>query len=271
LVKIIVSFFLAFCILSGDMIDDKIKSFIGEKEYLSSKKIINILLGEKEQYYLDGQRVDVVKLMKVLKKNGFMRLDLKGVNSINITFATKSNPLIFLRILNSVLNSMGFNFYITKKVFKSDDTFLWTIQMNSEYLVDPVVMSNELKKYGCFIVDITKKSKTDWRYLISSSNAKLLSQNIKKEVSYKLNKPIKRYWLRLDDVPEMIYIKSYPLNRWHPYISFFNDKLDVLFVYCDDEVSGNLKLDIPPGTKYIMIDDKYTISNIRSGLKIYTK
>lgn len=271
MVRIVISFFLFTCILFGDMIDDKIKSFIGEKEYLGSQKIISILLGDKKQYYLGDKKVDVVKLLKVLKKNGFMRLDLKSVNSVSITFTTKGNPLLFLKILNTTLNSMGFNFYITKKALKNSDGFSWTIQMNSEYLVDPVVLSNELKKYGCSIVDIVKKSKTNWSYFISSSNAKLLSKEVNSMVSYRLKKPIKRYWLTLLDMPKTINIKSYPLNRWHPYIAFFDSNLDILSVYSSDEVAKNLELDIPEDSKYIMIDDKYTISNIRSGLKIYTK
>lgn len=271
MVRIIISFFLFFCLLFGDTVDEKIKSFIGEKEYLGSQKIINILLGDKKQYYLDDKTVDVVKLLKVLKKNGFMRLDLKSVNKVNITFTTQSNPLLFLKILNSTLNSMGFNFYVTKKALKIGKSFSWTIQMNSEYLVDPVVLSNELKKYGCSITDIVKKSKTDWRYFITSLNAKLLSKEVNSEVSYKLKKPIKRYWLTLLDKPGTIYIKSYPLNKWHPFIVFFDSSLDILRVYTDGEVAKNLQLDVPDNSKYIMIDDKYTISNIRSGLKIYTK
>lgn len=271
MVKIVLSFFLILSVTFGDMIDDKIKSFIGEKSYFSAKKIIRILLGDKNRYYNSDGSIKVIKLLKVLKKNGFMRLDLEGVNRVDITFVTKGNPLIFLKILNSTLNSMGFNFYITKKAVKSDESFSYEIQMNTEYLVDPVVLANELKKYGCFITDIQKKDKTKWQYSISIQNAKLIAKEILPEASYRLKKPIKSYWLGLNNAPQMLYVRSYPLNRWHPYIVFYSKKLNILSIYTSDEVAKSLKLDIPQGTKYIMIDDKYTLSNIRSGLKIYSK
>ena len=253
------------------MVDEKIKSFIGEKNYYSAKKIINILLGDKKQYYKSDGSVEVVKLLKVLKKNGFMRLDLERVNSVKITFTTKGNSLLFLKILNNTLNSMGFNFYITKKAVKSDDGFSWEIQMNTEYLVDPVVLANELKKYGCSITDIQKQEKTDWHYFISTANAKIISKKIIPEASYRLTKPIKSYWLGFDDTPQTLYIRSYPLNKWHPYIVFYDNALNILLIYVSDDTQKSLKLDIPQNTKYIMIDDKYTLSNIRSGLKIYSK
>lgn len=271
MVKIILSFFLITSIAFSDMIDDKIKSFIGEKNYFSSKKIINIILGDKKQYYKSDGSIKVIKLLKVLKKNGFMRLDLESVNSVNITFTTQENPLLFLKILNNALNSMGFNFYITKKAVNSDDSFSWEIQMKTEYLIDPVILANELKKYGCFISDVEKKEKTNWYYFISTTNARLITKKIIPEVSYKLKKPINSYWLGLDNTLQTLYIKSYPLNRWHPYIVFYDKALDILSIYTSDEIAKSLKLDIPQNTKYIMIDDKYTLSNIRSGLKIYSK
>jgi len=271
LVKIALSFFLVISIAFGDLIDDKIKNFIGENRFYSAKKIVNILLGDKKQYYRADGTINVVKMLRVLKKNGFLRLDLKQANNVDITFTTKENPILFLKIVNSALNAMGFNFYITKQASRLGDEFSWTIEMNTEYLVDPVTLSAELKKYGCTINNIEKIKKTKWHYDIYAANAKLLSKKIMAEVSYKLEKPIKSYWLSFDTLPKSIYIKSYPLNRWHPYIVFYDASLDILSIFSNDEIVKNLKLDIPKGTKYMMIDDKYTLSNIRSGLKIYSK
>ena len=271
MVKIVLSLFLIISIGFGDLIDDKIKSFIGEKSFYSSKKIIKILLGDKKRYYKADGKVDIIKLLRVLKKNGFMKLELEHISSINITFITKNKPLLFLKILNSALNSMGFNFYITKKAIRTEDSFSWTIRMNTEYLIDPVLLAKELKKYGCLITDIQKSGKTKWQYFLSMQNAKLVVKNIVPEVSYKLRKPINSYWLGFDEVPHTIYIKSYPLNRWHPYIVFYDSALNAIFIYKSDKIVKQIKLDIPQSTKYVLIDDAYTLSNIRSGLKIYSK
>lgn len=271
MVNIILSLFLIVSISFGDLIDDKVKSFIGEKSFYSTKKIIEILLGDKKKYYNSDGKIDTIKVLRVLKKNGFMKLDLKHISSVNITFIAKEKPLLFFKILNNSLNSMGFNFYIIKRAIKTEDNFSWTIQMNTEYIVDPVLLAKELKRYGCIITDIKKSKKTKWQYFISMKNAKLIVKNIIPEVSYNLHKPIKSYWLGFDEVPHTLYIKSYPLNRWHPYIIFYNSELEPIFIYKSDKIQKQVKLDIPQNTKYILIDDIYTLSNIRSGLKVYSK
>ena len=271
MVKIVLSFIFITSAMFGSMIDEKIKSFVGEKNFYSTKKIINILLGDKKQYYRSNGSIKVVKLLKVLKKNGFIKLDLERVNTINITFTTQGNSLLFLKIINNVLNSMGFNFYITKRAIKSDDSFSWEIQMNTEYLVDPVVLADELKKYGCFITDIKKEDRSNWHYFISTTNAKIASKKISPNTSYRLNRPIKSYWLGLDDTLHTLHIISFSSNSWHPYIVFYDHALKILHVYSNDGIKKSLKLNIPKNTKYISIDDKYTLNNIRSGLKIYGK
>ncbi len=271
MVKIILSLILIVSIVFGDLLDDKVKSFIGEKSFYSSKKIIKILLGDKKRYYKTDGKIDTIKVLTVLKKNGFMKFDLKYIGSVNITFITKDKPLLFLKILNSSLNSMGFNFYITKKATKTEDGFSWTIQMNTEYILDPILFAKELKRYGCMIIDIKRIEKTKWQYFISMKNAKLIVKNIIPEANYNLHKPIKSYWLGFDEVPHTLYIKSYPLNRWHPYIIFYNNELEPIFTYKSDKIQKQVKLNIPQNTKYILIDDIYTLSNIRSGLKVYSK
>ncbi len=268
MVKIVVSILLFICFVYGDLLDNKIKSFVGENRYYTQQKIINIILGNKKQY-INNDKVDVIKLLKVLKKNGFVNLVLKSPKSVKITFKVQHDALLFLKIINDSLNSIGFNFYMTKEAVKNSDGFIWTIVMNTEYLIDPISLSKELRKRGCIIEDISKKDNLDWTYTVSMSKAKLFAKKILSDVTYKLKKPIKAYWLNIPSSVKELFIKSYPLNRWHPYIVFYDKGLKILSTYESDGVKGNLKLQIPLETKYIMIDDEYTLSNIRSGLTIY--
>jgi hypothetical protein len=73
----------------------------------------------------------------------------------------------------------------------------------------------------------------------------------------------------LENNSKEIYIKSGMLNRWHPYIVFFDKELNILSIYEEDAVKKKVKVQIPENTKYIMIDDKYTLSNLKSGLQVY--
>jgi len=270
LVRTIVAIFSLSLLLFGGVVDDKVKSFVGIKKYEKSKKIIDILLGNKSRYLKDG-RVDAVTLLENLKKNGFINLTLKRPMPITITFETKGRAILFLKILNTALNSMGFNFYTTKKALKDGEKFSWTISMMSEYLLDPVAFSNELKKFGCRVTDIEKLSPTKWDYNISMQDAKLRAKEILSDGVYKLKKPIKPYWLMMGDDASRLMITSYSLNRWHPFIVFFDKKLNILSIYKDGDKREKVSVDIPEKTKYILIDDEFTLTNIRIGLKIYAK
>jgi hypothetical protein len=268
LVKIIVSILLFISLAHSDLLDNKIKSFVGENRYYTQQKIINIILGDKTKYIKDD-KIDVIKLLKVLKKNGFINLVLKKPQSVKITFKVQHDALLFLKVINDSLNSIGFNFYMTKEAVKNSDGFTWTIVMDTEYLIDPISLSKELKKRGCVIEDISKKNNLDWTYIVSMNKAKLLAKKIIPDVTYRLKKPIKPYWLSIPNDVEELFIQNYPLNRWHPYIIFYDKGLKILSTYQSDDKLSNLKLQIPLNTKYIMIDDKYTLSNIRLGLRVY--
>ncbi len=268
MVRIIVSILFFICFVYGSLLDNKIKSFVGKNRYYTQQKIINIILGNKKQYINNG-KINVIKLLKVLKKNGFINLVLKNPKSVKITFKVQHDALLFLKIINDSLNSIGFNFYMTKKAVKNSNGFIWTIVMDTEYLIDPISLSKELKKRGCVIEDISKKDNLDWTYIISMNKAKLLAKKIIPDVTYRLKKPIKPYWLNISGNVKELFIKSYPLNRWHPYIVFYDKDLKILLTSESDSIERNLKLQIPLETRYITIGDKYILSNIRSGLKIY--
>ncbi len=268
MVKVILVSLLIVSSIYADMLSSKIKSFTGANRYYRNQKIINIILGDKKQYIQDNH-IDVIKLIKVLKNNGFVNLDLKTPQEVTITFKVKKDALLFLKIINSSLNDMGYNFYMTKEAIKNSDGFVYSIVMNTEYLIDPVYLSNELEQRGCSVLDIDKSSDTDWTYTISMKNAKVISKNILCDAAYKLKKPIKPYWINIPLDAKEISLQSYSLNKWHPYVVFFDKDLQILSIYEKNQIAKSFKMQIPQNTKYIMIDDKYTLSNIRLGLKLY--
>ncbi len=255
----------------ASMVDKKIENYIGKNKYMTQKKILQIILGNKNKYILDNNRTDDIAILKTLEKNGFMNLALSSPKKVIVTFQVNSSPLLFLKIINDSLNAMGFNFYITKKAIYDNKIFLWTISLDSEYLIDPVSLSEELKQYGCKITNVTRLDKLHWEYLISLNNARIQSLHVVSESTYKLKKPIKPYWINIDPEVKSIFISSYSLNKWHPYIAFFNKRLKILKIYQSNQVEKKVNMEIPQNTKYILIDDKYTLNNIRIGLKIYTQ
>ena len=268
MVRFITILYIFVAIVRADILDDKIKSFIGANRYYKDYKIINIILGDRAKYIKNDQ-VDTIKLLKVLKKNGFLNSFLHKNQTVNITFHTTDNALLFLKVINSSLNSMGFNFYTLKKAIKDEEGFTWSINMDTEYLIDPVSLSQELDKRGCKILDVTKDSNSKWNYEISLKNAELPAIKILCDSTYKLKKPIKPYWLSIQNNSKKLSVKSYPLNRWHPYIVFFDNELNILSIFKEKALSKSFTSQIPQNTKYILIKDRYTLNNIRSGLRVY--
>lgn len=268
MVKIVLTLFFAVNFIFASLLDSKIKSFVGEGRYYKDKRIINIVIGNRTQYIKNGS-VDSVKLIKVLKNNGFINLVFKKPQKVAVTFKVQKDALLFLKIINSSLNAIGFNFFMTKEAINNQDGFTWTIVMDTENLIDPVYLSNELEKRGCRIVDIDKKDDLDWTYTVSMQNVKLLAKDVLNNATYKLKKPIKPYWLNIANGAKTLFVKSFPPNRWHPYVLFLDKELNILSIYDTADAKRSIKVDIPENCKYIMMDDKYTLSNIRSGLQIY--
>jgi len=65
-----------------------------------------------------------------------------------------------------------------------------------------------------------------------------------------------------------INITSNSGNQWHPNVVFYDQKLEVIEIYKEDSLKKNLRLDVPAQTKYIKIDDLYSLSNLRRGISI---
>jgi hypothetical protein len=60
-------------------------------------------------------------------------------------------------------------------------------------------------------------------------------------------------------------------NHWYPYITFFDDNLGVLKIIKKDKIIKNMTTSIPYGTKYIKINDLYTLLNIKNGITVTIK
>jgi hypothetical protein len=66
----------------------------------------------------------------------------------------------------------------------------------------------------------------------------------------------------------VINIESQSGNRWHPNVVFYDNDLKIIEIYKDDNLQKNLRLDVPTDTKYIKINDLYSLSNLRRGISI---
>jgi hypothetical protein len=271
--KLLITLFLSITCLFADLLDEKIKNLVDKDSYLVHQKLIDVIFKNKSKFYLENQKVDIVKVAKYLKDSGLLKLFFQEPKSLSITFNTNHNPIFFMKLITDSLNSMGYYFFVTKTAKQENNIFSWKINLIAEYVIDPTIFSKELNKRDCYILDIIKNSKYDWEYVIDISKAKILeAQEISLNRYIKLDKSISDYWIKLNIDGFDLKLTSQNQNQWYPYIAFYDDSLNLLGLFKkDDEVIDSLNVKIPRNCRYVKISDIYSLNNIKNGFTVYLK
>ena len=265
-VFIILSLLLSFT--SANSIDDELKNILGQNSYLSKRKLLNILFKDENKFYT-GSQVDIHKLLNVIKNNNLLPLDFKTSMDLHLSFATEqNNPLIFMKMLQNSLNALGYSMPSTQKVMRDASGYLWKVSLRTSSAIDPVLFAQELKKQGCYITQMKRYSKSNWRYNININNIDIVPENTLFNKKIRLKKPLNPYWIDIERA-RSITINSYKANSWHPYVVFYDRDLKVLDNMTKERKSYNEQLSIPRNAKYVKISDIYTLENIKRGLSIY--
>ena len=270
MVRIAFLLFFALVVAQATPLDEKIESFIGEKEYKVQKNLIRILFKNESQFLYGNSKVNDMKVLEQLKKSGLLKLFYKNPQELNLSFFTKENSLIFMRVINETLSSMGYNYFLTKRALKNEDGFLWDIIISTEHIVDPIIFSNKLKSRDCFLESVDRVSENEWKYIVNTQSIKIEAIKIEANTTVKFKKPIKPYWIDVESM-ESISFASKIADKWHPKIVFFDEKLHIIRDYQNDKVANRLKLKIPIDAKYVKIADMYTLDNIKRGMSIYLR
>jgi len=248
---------------------EKIKALIGENAYARHIKFIEIIFADKDEFYTN-KRVDVAKVILMLKDNGLLDLFFKKPKEMHLTFQSSGYPLFFVKIMSDTLQSMGYYRFITDWSKQDESGFFWTIRLTGEYAIDPVLLKNALQKRGCDIVDINRNSQTDWSYHIDMKNAYLMLEELLPGTQRVLKKSLYEHWLDAKSAKSLT-IWSLKGNSWYPYISIYDRELHLLKVYKRDRKTYKIKLELPEGTAYLKIADLYSLKNIKEGLRVEAK
>jgi hypothetical protein len=163
------------------------------------------------------------------------------------------------------LQNIGYYRYVTKESNFNSNEFVWKINLTSEYAADPIILSQELQKSNCEIVDVIRENETDWTYVIDMQNAKLNVSELEGGVEFRLKRSLYAYWLDVSKV-QTVQILSSARNDWYPYIAFYDKSLKLLRVMKIDTKKSNIFLDMKEDTHYIKISDIYTLKNIKDDL-----
>jgi len=268
LVRAVIGLFLLSLFVCATPLKDKIESFIGEKVYKSQKNLIRILFKDESFFLKEDSSVDDIKVLEKLKDSGILKLFYAKPQKLSISFSTKENPLVFMRVINESLSSMGYNYFLAKRVLKNSEGFLWEITISTEHIVDPLMLSNRLEARGCFLESVNRKSKNEWDYIVNTEHIRIDARKIEANKTVKLKKPIKPYWIEVEDM-KSISFSSKIADRWYPSLVFYDEKLHIVKDYRQDSTTNRLKIKIPVDAKYVKVSDLYTLDNIKRGISIY--
>jgi len=248
-----------------DLLLKKIQTFVSPSVFEKDRAYLEIIFSPKEEYYLEDNIVDSVKVIKVLKENGILNLFFKAPKELNISFKTTGNSLFFVKIMSDTLRNIGYYRYVTKESNLDENGFTWKISLTSEYATDPVVLSKELEKNSCKIIDIIRTSPTNWTYVIDMQKAKLNTRVLYDAKEVKLKRSLYAYWLDVSQIKKLKITSSYR-NSWYPYIAYYDKSLKLLRVIKRDKRRKSITLNMKENTYYLKISDIYTLKNIKDSL-----
>ena len=248
-----------------DLLIKKIESLVEPEVFVKDKAYIDIIFSPKEDYYTVDGRVDSVKVIETLKANGVLNLFFKKPREINISFKTEGTPLFFVKIMSDTLRNIGYYRYVTEKSNLINSEFTWNISLTSEYAADPLILSKELNKSGCEIVDVIRESATDWVYIIDMKNSRLNTEVIEDGQEIKLKRSLYSYWLDVSKIKQLRISSSFR-NSWYPYIAYYDKSLNLLRVVKRDVKRREITLNMKENTHYLKISDIYTLKNIKDAL-----
>lgn len=255
------------CINSFAGINESVLNMIGNSDYNTHRNLINHLFKDSKNFYKNGL-IDYTKVTQELQNNGILKLDLGSTQDIEVTFNFNSNPKKSMKNLSDILRVIGYQNFITQGEAVVNNQLKWTIKLKTAAAINPLRLSQELQGVNCNIVDIRREGNYKWSYSIDSSNSTIYkAEDLTNVNQLSLKKPLKPYIIQVGNISS-ITINSNAGNSWYPNVIFYDNDFKIIEVVEKESLHKSLKLDVPNNTKYIKIDDFYSLANLKRGLNI---
>lgn len=257
--------------LNAASFNQRIAYIIGFGEFNENRGLIEHLFSNKSEFLKNGS-MNYIAVMEKLKENGLLKVGLNSPKKVSITFLISHDPIKSMKIISDSLKSLGYYHYFTKElVYDESKNIIWTINLKTGAAIDPLMLSKKLATNNCQFDDIRNEGYTKWIYSIDTSRSTLskAKQLIAGE-KVDFRKPLKPYFIKIDRASSL-YVASKPGNQWFPQIVFYDVHLNILDIVKEDNSKSSLSLRVPEETRYIKIDDIYTLANIKRGLSVMIK
>lgn len=254
-------------VLLSANLDMKVKDLLGNSDYNTHKNLINHIFSNEANFYTNNQ-IDYTKIIQELSNNGVLKLNLPSTQNISITFNVNKYPKKSSKNLGDILRALGQHNFIVQEEIVVNNNLKWTIQVKTAAAISPLRLSQELQSINCRIVDIKREGDYNWNYSIDTSDSSVYrAEDLINNKDLSLKKPLKPYMIKVSNA-KVITIKSSSGNIWYPNVVFYDEALNIIGIYEENSLHKSLRLEVPNNTKYIKIDDLYTLANMKQGINI---
>lgn len=238
----------------------------------SSNKRTQLELLFTNQNYQDSKgNLDIEKISNMLKANSLLNLILPAPETLRLNFKAQTDFILFFEIINNALNNAGYVYFIPTDLVLRDGNIDYTIQVESQYILDPGVFYRLLKENSVYINNIKKVGLNDYEYDLNFDEARLKTNaNINLNTATFLEKPLQDYIILLKGAT-LIKIDANDTDEWFPKILFLDKNLNLIKSIKSQVKNNHFSEFIPDGSMYAIISDVYSLDNIKRGLKIYLK
>jgi hypothetical protein len=246
---------------------DQVRAMLSPEAYASHRKLIALLF-ENPRAYCDEEGCDPVRIAATLRDNGLLDVSLPRREEVVLTMeCAGEHPLFFMKAVEDTLQKMGLTGWLTKEARMDENGFGWSVTYRSGNVPDPVKMAERLKRMGVRVAEIERLEATHWRYRLDMGNAKLEALPLEAGETKKVVRPVRPVWLDVSRVDSLT-IRELPGSHWYADVVVYDKMLHILSMKQNDTRTRYLRLRLPKEAAYVKIGDRFTLENIRSGLKL---
>lgn len=248
-------------------LSQKIESFIGGESFEINKNFINRIFRKSKNFISDG-KIDDMKILKTLKNNGLLNLRFSAPKEINVIFKSQGRPVFLMLSLKSALQSIGYSYFQVKQINYIEGASSITIELFSEYMIDPIVLIYEMSKRGYAINNVERMAPWIWEYSVNLVSPKIQSARpIKLGQKLKLRDINGEYWLELKNETGQISIQANS-KYWQPKITLMDKNLNILNVIQENKAMKNISFEVVESVYFVLISDAKNSSEIKSGIQV---
>jgi len=259
---------IAFCIASYANLNDVVSNMLGSADYNTHKNLVNHIFANRTNFYKNNQ-VDYVAVSQELENNNLIKLNYGTVQDVEVTFNFSGSPKKSIKNINDILRTFTFFTYITKEEAVINDQVKLVVKLKTAAAISPLKLSQELQSADCRVVDIKREGDYKWSYTIDATNASVYrAEDLISSNQASLRKPNTIITIEKVANASKVTISSSAGNSWTPVVVFYDNDLNIIGMVEEDSLRSSLKLDVPNNTRFIKIDDSYSLANIKRGFNI---